>query len=108
MLLPLCRNLSLHDTVSSVPESTGNVVSVLRFFQAGSRPVHCWDSRSVSVKRRRKVTLFRKALFFIVHFFIIENLAVPKFFCSQNFLRLNRNLTSYLVSVVSTDFIFIL
>ena len=40
MSLPLFRNPSLHDTVSSVPESTGNVVSVFRLFQAGSRLVH--------------------------------------------------------------------
>ena len=47
--LPLCRNPSSHDTVSSVPESTGNVVSVFRLFQAGSRPAHC--GVSVPVKR---------------------------------------------------------
>ena len=41
--LPLSRNPSLHATVSSVPVSTGNVVSVVRWFQAGSRPVHSGD-----------------------------------------------------------------
>ena len=40
MSLPLFRNSSSHDTVSSVPVFTGNVVSVLRLSQAGSRPVH--------------------------------------------------------------------
>ena len=42
--LPLCRNSSSHDTVSSVPVFTGNPVSVLRLFQAGSNPVHCATS----------------------------------------------------------------
>ena len=41
VLLPLSRNLSSHDTVSTVPASTGNVASVVSWFQAGSRPVHC-------------------------------------------------------------------
>ena len=41
ILLPFNRNPSSHDTVSSVPESTGNGVSVRRLFQAGSRLVHC-------------------------------------------------------------------
>ena len=45
ILLPSNRNPSSQDTLSSVPESTGNVVSVFRLFQAGSRPVH----RGVSV-----------------------------------------------------------
>ena len=44
MSLPLFRNSSSHDTVSSVPVFTGNVVSVLRLLQAGSRPVHCATS----------------------------------------------------------------
>ena len=43
VLLLLSRNPSLHDTVSSVPVSTGNVVSVVRWFQAGSSPVHSVD-----------------------------------------------------------------
>ena len=38
--LPLCRNPSSHNTVSSVPESIGNVVSVSKLVQAGSRLVH--------------------------------------------------------------------
>ena len=41
VLLPLSRNPSSHDTCTSVPLSTGNVVSVLRLFQAGSTLVHC-------------------------------------------------------------------
>ena len=44
MSLPLFRNSSSHDTVSSVPVFTGNAVSVLRLFQAGSRPVHSGTS----------------------------------------------------------------
>ena len=40
ILLPFNRNPSSHNTVSSVPVSTGNVVSVLRFFQARFNPVH--------------------------------------------------------------------
>ena len=40
VLLPLSRNPSSHDTVSTVPASTGNVASVVSWFQAGSRLVH--------------------------------------------------------------------
>ena len=53
--LPLFRNPSSHDTVSSVPESTGNVVSVFRLFQAGSRPVHCGVSARLSVKNTKSL-----------------------------------------------------
>ena len=48
--LPLSRNSSSHDTVSSVPAFTGNVVSVLRLFQAGSRSVHCATSKVCSYR----------------------------------------------------------
>ena len=41
VLLPLSRNPSSHDTVSTVPASTGNVASVVSWFQAGSIPIHC-------------------------------------------------------------------
>ena len=47
VLLPLSRNPSSHVTISTVPASTGNVVTVVSLFQAGSRPVHC----IVSVER---------------------------------------------------------
>ena len=51
MSLPFNRNPSSHVTVSSVPESTGNVVSVLRFFQAGFNPVHVFGGVSeVNIK----------------------------------------------------------
>ena len=40
VLLPFSRNLSSHDTVSTVLSSTGNVASVVSWLQAGSRPVH--------------------------------------------------------------------
>ena len=39
VLLPFSKSPSPHVTVSSVPESTGNVVSVFRLFQAGSNSV---------------------------------------------------------------------
>ena len=55
MLLPFNRNPSLHDTVSSVPESTGNLVSVSKLFQAGSNPVHVFTS----VSERRKSNIKR-------------------------------------------------
>ena len=48
--LPLSRNSSSHDTVSSVPLFTGNVVSDFRLFQAGFRPVHCATSKECSCK----------------------------------------------------------
>ena len=40
VLLPLSKNPSSHDTVSTVPVYTGNSVSVLRLFQASPRFVH--------------------------------------------------------------------
>ena len=42
VLLPLSRNPSSHDTVSTVPASTGNVSFIVSWFQAGSRPLHCF------------------------------------------------------------------
>ena len=38
--LPFSKYPSSHVTVTTVPLSTGNVVSVLKFFQAWSRPLH--------------------------------------------------------------------
>ena len=54
MLLPLNKNSSLHDTVSSVPVSTGNVSSVFRFLQAGFSPVHSPGTVKKSVVKKLK------------------------------------------------------
>ena len=50
-LLPLCRNSSSHDTVSSVPVSTGNVSSVFKFLQAGFKLVHITEIRFSGARR---------------------------------------------------------
>ena len=68
MLLPLSRNSSSHDTVSSVPVSTGNVSSVLKFLQAGFRPVHITEIRFIALRRMMLWKIMAK----LVKYFLVE------------------------------------